>query len=618
MNNDKIEGRDFVAVGHLYWDVQVGNNCKDIITEIAKHNRVLYVNPPLDRITILKQKSNPYVQKSLKVIKGKENDIVKVEENIWGFYPKSVLESINWIKIGWLFNKLNKRNNIKFSAQIKSAVDRLGFRDIIFFNDSAMFRSFYIKELLNPALSIYYIRDYLIAVDYWKTHGERIEPELISKSDLIVTNSPYYTNYGKKYNKNSYYVGQGCDESIFTEPFPENVPIDIKNTSKPIIGYVGTLYKLRLDIELLAYIAKTKPEWSIVLIGPEDDAFKESELHKLENVHFLGPKDITLLTSYVNSFDVCINPQVVNPITIGNYPLKVDVYLALGKPVVATKTEAMKVFENHTYLAESKEDYVELIEKALSEDSKEKIEERRRLASTHTWSNCVKEIYKAINKVKDHQTDKVIEPALHSSGFLNRIKSSSKMKKIVLRMLMPKNQARPRLWVKLFLNPLKHKKGKRSLIRRRTRCDLMPFNKFVLGDDSTIEDFSTINNGVGDVIIGDRTRIGMSNVLIGPITIGNDVMFAQNIVLSGLNHGYKDIDIPPSSQKTTTNEIKIEDEVWIGANAVVTAGVTVGKHSVVAAGAVVTKSIPTFSVAVGNPAKVILKYNFENKLWEKI
>ncbi|MEA3504658.1 MAG: acyltransferase [Bacteroidota bacterium] len=203
-------------------------------------------------------------------------------------------------------------------------------------------------------------------------------------------------------------------------------------------------------------------------------------------------------------------------------------------------------------------------------------------------------------------------------SFVEKIKSNPKLKQFVLRMMIPKNQARPRLWVRLFINPLKHKKGKHSVIRRRTRIDVMPWNNFVIGKDSTIEDFSTVNNGVGEIIIGERTRIGLGNTLIGPIHIGNDIMFAQNIVLSGLNHGFEDINTPISLQPTTTKLITVEDEVWIGANSVVVAGVTIGKHSIVAAGSVVTKNVPPYTIVAGNPAKPLKKYNSVSKQWERI
>jgi len=147
--------------------------------------------------------------------------------------------------------------------------------------------------------------------------------------------------------------------------------------------------------------------------------------------------------------------------------------------------------------------------------------------------------------------------------------------------------------------------------------DVFPYNHFDLGERSVIEDFSTINNGVGDVFIGDRTIVGMGNVVIGPVKIGNDVMFAQNVAVSGLNHGYQDVTTPPSVQKVETAQITIGDNVWIGANSVITAGVTLGKHVIIGGGSVVTKSIPDYSVAVGNPAKVVKKYNFETNNWER-
>ena len=199
-----------------------------------------------------------------------------------------------------------------------------------------------------------------------------------------------------------------------------------------------------------------------------------------------------------------------------------------------------------------------------------------------------------------------------------KIKSNKKLKGFVHWMLIPPYQTRTRKWVSWFVNHFYHKKGKHAVIRRSTRMDVVPFNKFELGDYSTIEDFCTVNNGVGAVKIGSETRIGMSNVIIGPVTIGNSVIFAQNVVMSGLNHSYEDISLPISKQKEITAPITIEDECWIGANAVITAGVTIGKHCVIAAGSVVTKNIPAYSVAVGNPARVIKQYDFSIKQWIRI
>jgi len=197
-----------------------------------------------------------------------------------------------------------------------------------------------------------------------------------------------------------------------------------------------------------------------------------------------------------------------------------------------------------------------------------------------------------------------------------KITSNPALKKFIHWMLVPSGEASPRLWVKLFVNPILNERGKGSKIRWNARMDILPFNKFHLGAKSKIEDYSTINNGVGDVFIGDYTLIGLNNVIIGPVNIGNNVIFAQNIVASGLNHEYRDVNKPIREQKILVSPIVVEDNCWIAANAVITSGVTIGKHSVIAAGAVVTKTIPSYSIAAGNPAKVIKKYNFVSNEWE--
>ena len=203
-------------------------------------------------------------------------------------------------------------------------------------------------------------------------------------------------------------------------------------------------------------------------------------------------------------------------------------------------------------------------------------------------------------------------------SLVDKIKSHAGLKRLALHLLLVPREARPRRWVSWLVNPWRHQRGSQSRIRRRTRLDVVPFNPFSLGQQSIIEDFATINNGMGAVLIGDRTLVGMSNVLIGPLRIGNDVIIAQHVVMSGLNHGYADVRVPIRDQPCTTAEIVVEDNVWIGANVVITAGVRVGRHAVVAAGSVVTKDVPPYTVVGGNPARPLKAYHPESGQWERV
>lgn len=395
----KIVNRDIVVVGIQPWDLPIGSNCKNIAETFAKDNRVLYVNQPMDRNNRRSEKDTEKIIKREKVLKGLEPDIEKIGDDFWVLNPKTVLESINMIPIAPVYDFLNRMNAKRFSAKVLDAIERLGFKDIILFNDSSMFLGNFLKELLRPDKYIYYIRDNLIKNPYWARHGVRLEPITIKSADVVTTNSIYYANYAKQFNTHSYMVGQGCDVSLFNDE-KGNIPVaeDLKPFSKPVIGYVGFLTHRRLDIEVISHIAKSNKNWNVILVGPEDDVFKASDLHNQENIHFLGSRDPETLPTYIKGFDICINPQVVNDATIGNYPRKIDEYLAMGKPTLATWTEAMVYFEDYTYLAKTKEDYVSLIEKALAEDSKELQDARRTYALSHSWENNVLEIGNALER----------------------------------------------------------------------------------------------------------------------------------------------------------------------------------------------------------------------------
>ena len=187
-----------------------------------------------------------------------------------------------------------------------------------------------------------------------------------------------------------------------------------------------------------------------------------------------------------------------------------------------------------------------------------------------------------------------------------QMKGSPKMKRLLDYLMMNQRDARPRWYVRL-LAPLYQHRGSGSKIYHSVRMDTPPYRRFWLGRHSVIESFCCINNAVGDVTIGDYTRIGIHNTIIGPVCIGNHVNLAQSITITALNHNFEDASKRIDEQGISTKPVVIGDDVWIGANALILPGVTIGSHCVVAAGAVVTKDVPDNCVVGGVPAKVIKK-----------
>lgn len=184
------------------------------------------------------------------------------------------------------------------------------------------------------------------------------------------------------------------------------------------------------------------------------------------------------------------------------------------------------------------------------------------------------------------------------------LKGSPKLKRWIDYIIMNQRDARPRWYVRL-LAPLYQHRGHGSKIYHSVRMDTPPYRRFWLGRRSVVESYCCVNNAVGDVIIGDYTRIGIHCTVIGPVCIGSHVNLAQGITVTALNHIFKDSSRRIDEQGVSTKPVVIGDDVWIGANAVILPGVTIGSHCVVAAGAVVTKDVPNHTLVGGIPAKVI-------------
>lgn len=201
---------------------------------------------------------------------------------------------------------------------------------------------------------------------------------------------------------------------------------------------------------------------------------------------------------------------------------------------------------------------------------------------------------------------------------IERIKKNRRLKNFTLWFFVPKHNPRPRLWTRIFLFPFIIKRGKGSLIRRRARVDIFPWHKCVIGSYATIEDFALIANGVGDLYIGDNVRIGIGSAVLGPVTIKSGCGLGQHVFVSGFNHEYADGTKNSKYQGLIRKPTVIDEDTHIGANSVVVAGVHIGKRCQIGAGSVVTKDIPDFSVAVGNPAKVIKRFDKEKQQWIKV
>ena len=183
---------------------------------------------------------------------------------------------------------------------------------------------------------------------------------------------------------------QNIDNAFkFDETFEQ-----ILKQDKPIIGYYGA-FASWFDYDMVSNLAKQRPEYNIVLIGSKyDDSLEKSNIEKLENVYFLGTKDYKILKNYASKFNICTVPFLINDITKATSPLKIFEYMALEKPIVTTAMDECKKYKS-IFIANSKEEFIEYIDKAVKLNEKENEEYYKTLkkeALENTWESKVKDI----------------------------------------------------------------------------------------------------------------------------------------------------------------------------------------------------------------------------------
>ncbi len=214
----------------------------------------------------------------------------------------------------------------------------------------------------------------------------KYDRRLKAEADLTVFANRLLYKEEAKNCKKAIYLDHGVDYKLFAAA--ENrkeIPIDLKNIKRPIVGFFGGIDEHTSDIALLQRVVDLLPHTSFVFVGKASADI--TNLNKRKNVWFLGQKPYEQIPHYGKCFDVAIMPWRQNHWIEACNPIKLKEYLALGKPIVSTPFPELKKYLDVVYVAKTSEEFARCIETALKEDNPERVIARRKKVQQETWDS---------------------------------------------------------------------------------------------------------------------------------------------------------------------------------------------------------------------------------------
>lgn len=388
---DKLNGFDIVCISSSNWDHPWGSK-QQIMSRISLGNRVLYVEYQASFFHIYR----PFLTKRLSAFFGRLN---KITDNLYIYTPPLCL-----LPFGYYIRFINKINQKILAIFILKQTKKLNFKNPILWVYVPL--AIDLIKYFKKSMVIYHcIADFI----YEKSSQIRkntiriMEKELVNCADIIIAMTEGLRDRFKDLNPNVYYLPSAVDFEYFYKKFSEDSksPEDLKGIKKPILGMVGYLDATVTDLKLLEYLCVSRPDWSLVLIGPifRDNSFFKA-LRKRDNVYYLGGKRHADIPSYIKFFDVCLVPYKKNNFMQNVSPLKLYEYLALGKPVVSTNFFKKDTYDGLIETADTKEDFLTCIEKLLLEEDSGRIKRRLDLARENSWDKRLETVSRLIsNKI---------------------------------------------------------------------------------------------------------------------------------------------------------------------------------------------------------------------------
>jgi glycosyltransferase involved in cell wall biosynthesis len=377
-----MQGETILILANAEWDWANRVNCHHIAARLARENQILFVDTIGGR-TPTPREFNKVARRLRRVVGG----VRRIDENLTVLAPFVIPIYGN--------ERIRRLNTALLAMQIRRALPK-DARPILWVYLPALVG---LVGRFKEKLVIYHcIDEHAANPSVPSQQVKEWEWRLLKTADAVFTSSSTLYQDKRALNPNTFYLPNVADADFFAQARDVSLPVpaDFIDVAHPIAGFVGNITAYKLDIDLLCAVARAKPNWSFVLIGPVgrgDPSTDVSVLQSLKNVHLPGERAYAELPRYVKAFDVCLIPFKQNESTRGTLPMKFFEYLAAGKPVVATDLPALAEFRENFYPVCGVAEFAHALDAALAEDAS-CAAARVALAQKYSWDVRMIEIDK--------------------------------------------------------------------------------------------------------------------------------------------------------------------------------------------------------------------------------
>jgi len=355
------------------------------MTKFSFINKVIFINPDMSLWHLLQLKKKTNGTSSIGGTLFPKKNSIKIVR----YTPLHILP------FKYRFQSLEHVEN----KAILRSIRRINAKNpyIIFMNCPNILYPYPLDELLpTSALSFFDFSDDFVELTTKKKSKDFVLTNITKYAQLADTVLAVNEHLKAKYsylNKNIHVFKNATNYYNFDRKNYRVIPFleKLKSKGNPIIGYSGIANEVRIDSNLLDYIAKKRPDWQFVFIGPTNESLIERYLN-YKNFQFIPPVDYQSLPDYIHYFDVAIVPFKKNEHTIGNNLLKFHDYLAMGKPVVSTNVGGATDFKDVLMIADGPFDFLLKIEKSLHSDTPADNIKRKNVALENSWHRRIKEV----------------------------------------------------------------------------------------------------------------------------------------------------------------------------------------------------------------------------------